>query len=52
MNKKSFMSFLLTCLFSPSSQATRQTGGGLDAQESAEIFQGLYLITGIFNHFK
>ena len=52
MNKKSFMPFLLTCLFSPSSQATRQTGGGLDAQESAEIFQGLYLITGIFNHFK
>lgn len=26
----------------PSSQATRQTGGGLDTQESAEILQGLY----------
>lgn len=25
-----------------SSQATRQTGGGLDTQESAEILQGLY----------
>lgn len=33
-------------LFSPSSQATRQTGGGLDTQESAEILQGLYLMSG------
>lgn len=31
-----------TSVFSPSSQATRQTGRGLDAQESAEILQGLY----------
>lgn len=46
MNKY-LLFFLLICLFSPSSQATRQTGGGLDTQKSTEILQGLYLISGI-----
>ena len=42
--------FLHICLLCSSSQATRQTGGGLDTQESAEILQGLYLLSGILKN--